>query len=47
MISLLGLYYRPSNGQLELEEQTYRKVVESCKTNRVVTVGDLYFHHVD
>lgn len=36
MITLLGGYYRPPNNQRELEEQMYREIADSCRSNRLL-----------
>lgn len=47
MITLLILYYRPLNGQRELEEQICRETAEIYKNNRVVIVGYFNIFNLD
>ena len=44
---MLGVYYRRPNSQREIEEQICRQILERCKNNRIVVVGDFNFPYID
>eukprot|EP00061_Rhincodon_typus_P000926 g13208.t1 len=44
---MLGLYYRHPNSECELEVQICRQVLERCRSNRVVVMGDFNCPNID
>ncbi|XP_059807673.1 uncharacterized protein LOC132381975 [Hypanus sabinus] len=47
VISLIGVYYRPPNGERELEEQICKEIADICIKHKVVIMGDFNFPHID
>ena len=46
-ITLLGVYYRPPNSPKSVEEGICRGILDRCRKNRVVVVGDFNFPGVN
>ena len=47
VLTLIGVYYRPPNGECELEVQMCKEIADICSKHKVVIVGDFNFPHVD
>ena len=47
VVTLIGVYYRPPNGEHELEEQMCKEIADICSKHKVVIVGDFNFPHID
>ncbi|PLS49478.1 hypothetical protein CYV29_15670, partial [Carnobacterium maltaromaticum] len=46
-VTMLGLYYRPPNSEREIEVQICKQIMERCRSNRVVVIGDFNFPNID
>ncbi|XP_062901339.1 uncharacterized protein LOC134345105 [Mobula hypostoma] len=46
-VTLLGGFYRPPGSSRDTEEQIGRQILERCKNNRVVIMGDFNFPNID
>ncbi|XP_067904856.1 uncharacterized protein [Heterodontus francisci] len=46
-VALLGVFYRPPNSNRDTEEQIGRQILERCRSNRVVVMGDFNFPNID
>ena len=47
VMTLFGIYYRPQNSREEVKESICRQIMETCRTSRVVIVGDFNYPKVD
>jgi len=47
VITMLGVYYRPPNSPREVEERICQEILDMCRKNRVVVVGDFNFPGID
>jgi len=46
-VTLLGVFYRPPNSNRDVEEQIGRQILDKCRSNRVVVMGDFNFPSID